>query len=161
MIPSSRLEAEEKRKSRGVSMVSETRGEGRGVNYQRYKFDKPVSQSCAAYIKSSVAKSEKFWWATGQSNLADKKEDCSIGQSAIAWVRKPNFDSFSCGQPFICQVWMSSCPPKFSLLSTAHDCETGFINSFLIAESKDCHTRNSAIKTDRDKLTGKQTLCHF
>ena len=36
-----------------------------------------VSQSCA------VAKSEKFWWVTGRSNLADGMEsDCSIGQHA-------------------------------------------------------------------------------
>ena len=40
-------------------------------------FNKSVSQSCA------VAKSEKFWRATGQSNLADTMEDCSIGQSAV------------------------------------------------------------------------------
>ena len=32
----------------------------------KHLFYKPVSQSCAA------AKSEKFWRATGQSNLADK-----------------------------------------------------------------------------------------
>ena len=38
---------------------------------------KPVSQSCA------VAKSEHFWRATGQSNLADRMEDCSIRQSAV------------------------------------------------------------------------------
>ena len=38
---------------------------------------KPVSQSRTA------AKSEKFWWRTGQSNLADRMEDCSIGQSAV------------------------------------------------------------------------------
>ena len=37
----------------------------------------PVSESCA------VAKSESFWRATGQSNLADRMEDCFIGKSAV------------------------------------------------------------------------------
>ena len=41
------------------------------------KVCKSVSQSCA------VAKSDKFWRATGQLNLADRMEDCSIGQSAV------------------------------------------------------------------------------
>ena len=36
----------------------------------------PVSQSC------TVAQSEHSWRATGQSNLADRMADCSIGQSA-------------------------------------------------------------------------------
>ena len=38
---------------------------------------KPVSQS------RTTAKSEKVWWGTVQSNLADRMEDCSIGQSAV------------------------------------------------------------------------------
>ena len=42
-----------------------------------YCFDTPVSKSCA------VAKSEIFWQATGQSNLVDRMEDCSIDQSVI------------------------------------------------------------------------------
>ena len=49
---------------------------------------KLLSQSCA------VAKREQFWRATGQSNLADRMENCSIGQSAVVWVRKPHFGSF-------------------------------------------------------------------
>ena len=28
-------------------------------------------------------------------------EDCSIGHCAVVWVRKPNFGSFCCGQPFV------------------------------------------------------------
>ena len=39
-----------------------------------YIANKPVSQSCA------VATNER---ATGQSNLADRMEDCSIGQSVV------------------------------------------------------------------------------
>ena len=50
---------------------------------------------------------------TGQSNLADRMEDWSIGQSVVVWVRKPNFWSFCCDQPFVCQVWLSSGPPEF------------------------------------------------
>ena len=37
----------------------------------------PVSQSCA------IPKGEVFWRVTGQSNLADRMEDCSIGESAV------------------------------------------------------------------------------
>ena len=66
-------------------------------------------QSCA------VAKSDKFRQATGQLNLADRMDNCSTGQSAVAWVRKPNFGSFCCGQPFVCQVWLSSGLPEFFL----------------------------------------------
>ena len=72
---------------------------------------KPVSQSCA------VAKSDKFWRATGQSNLADRMEDCPIGQSAAMWVRKQNFLRFCCGQPLVCQVWLSNGPPEFVTFS--------------------------------------------
>ena len=50
----------------------------------------------------TVAESEEFWQATGQSNLADRMEDRSAGQSAVVRVRKlPNFGSFCCGQPFV------------------------------------------------------------
>ena len=57
-------------------------------------FYKVHSQSCA------VANSEIF---------------CSIGQSAVVWVRKPNFGSFCCDQPFVCQL--SSGPPGFFTFS--------------------------------------------
>ena len=63
---------------------------------------KSVSRSCA------VVKSEQFWRATGQSNLADGMEDCSTGQSAYEY-----FGSFCCGQPFVYQVWLSSGSPEF------------------------------------------------
>ena len=42
-----------------------------------FNVNEPVSQSC------TVPKSEKFWRTTGQSNLADRMEDCSVGQSAV------------------------------------------------------------------------------
>ena len=45
---------------------------------------KLVSQSCA------VAKSENFWRATGQSNLANRMEDCSTGQSAVVVSENEN-----------------------------------------------------------------------
>ena len=58
-------------------------------------FNNPVSQSCA------VAKSEKSWRATGQSNFADRIEDCSIGHSAVIWVRSPDLGKLLlCSQPF-------------------------------------------------------------
>ena len=75
-----------------------------------------VLQSCA------VDQSQEFWWATGQSNLAGRMEDtaCSCMSlktklwKLLLWPAK-----FDC--PMTCQ--------KFSLLATAHDCETGLWNS--------------------------------
>ena len=81
---------------------------------------KPVSQSCA------VATSEKFWRATGQSNLADRMEDCSTGQNAV--VRNPNIGSFCYSQPFVPQAECAVARQNFSLLATAHDCERGKIS---------------------------------
>ena len=69
--------------------------------------------------------SEKFWWVTGQTNLADRMEDCSTGQSAAVWVWKPNFGSFCCGQPFEYKLWLSGGKSEFLMftVATAHDCE--------------------------------------
>ena len=53
----------------------------------------------------------------GHSSLADRMEDCSIGHGAVVWVRKPNFGSFCCSQPFGRQVWLSSGPPEMFTLS--------------------------------------------
>ena len=38
----------------------------------------------------------------------------SVSQScsAVVWVWKPNFGSFRCSQPFVCQVWLSSAWPE-------------------------------------------------
>ena len=44
-------------------------------------------------------KSEQFWRATGQSNLANRMEDCSISHIAVLWEQGPNFGSFCCGRP--------------------------------------------------------------
>ena len=44
-------------------------------------------------------------------------EDCSTGQSAVVWVRKPNFRSFCCSQLFVCQVWLSRGPPEMFTFS--------------------------------------------
>ena len=79
-----------------------------------------VSHSCA------VGESENLRRTTGQSNLVDRMEDCSISQSAVMWVWKPNFGSFSCGQPLYMPKF--DCPvarQNVSLLATAHDYETG------------------------------------
>ena len=81
----------------------------KGVN------NKPVSQSCA------VAKSEKFWRATGQSNLEYKR---------LATTKASKF-WFSCSHncqwsslPFslsplhsVCQVWLSSGFPELFTFS--------------------------------------------
>ena len=52
-------------------------------------------QSC------TVAKSNKFWQVTGQSNLTDRIEDCSTGQSAVVWVQKNKLWNLLL-QPAIC-----------------------------------------------------------
>ena len=66
--------------SRILSTAGGSWGSVRWFSY--VDFDRPVSQSCA------VAKSKIFWRATGQSNLADRMEDCSTGQSAVMRVGK-------------------------------------------------------------------------
>ena len=71
----------------------------------------PVSQSRA------VAKNENFWRTTGQSSLADRREDCCIGQKVVVWAQNPNFGRSRCGQQFVCQVWLSSGPPEFFTFS--------------------------------------------
>ena len=54
--------------------------------------NKPVSQS---------SRSEIFWWATGQSNLADRVDDCSIAQSAI---ENQTLEAFVVARQYVCQV---------------------------------------------------------
>ena len=71
--------------------------------------------------------------ATGQSNLADRMEDCSTGQSAVrAKVQLWENQAFVAGSslhakfncPVVCQ--------NFSLLATVHDCETGLLRMYSI-----------------------------
>ena len=83
--------------------------------------NKPVSQSCA------VAKSGKFWRATGQSNLADKRLAAVKASKVWFWFwfshncTLANGASlpFSLNCPVTCQ--------NFSLLAAAHDHQTGLI----------------------------------
>ena len=75
--------------------------------------NKTVSQAC------TVAKSGKFRWATGQSNLANRMEDCSIGQRAVVSTRKLKCVRFCCSQLFVCLVWLSNGLPE---LFTFSDC---------------------------------------
>ena len=73
---------------------------GNQITRLKWRTNKVVSQSC------DVGKSN--WRATGQSNLADRMDECSTSHSAVVWVWKPNVESFRCGQSFGCQVWLSS-----------------------------------------------------
>ena len=68
---------------------------------QRRRY-KPVSQSCA------VAKSEKFWRATGQINLAYKR-------LANVWFSYSHNCTSASGAGFhsLSEVWVSSGPPEF------------------------------------------------
>ena len=68
----------------------------------------------SSFTICAVGKTNKFWRATWQSNVADKRE--GIGQSAVtSWVRKPNLRSFCFSQPFLYQVWLFSGPPEFCI----------------------------------------------
>ena len=92
-------------------------------NNQSKNHKKPVSQSCA------VTKSEKFWQATGQLNLADRMKNCSTGQIAVVCVRKQTLEDFVVA----CRLYAKfDCPvarQNFSLLATVqlHDCEIGLL----------------------------------
>ena len=85
---------------------------------------------------------------SGGPDWTIKLEDCSIGQSAVVWVRKPNFGSFCCGKPFACFFFY--CPvasDNFSLLAAAHDCETDSYSAVIAlalskAETKALRRRN-------------------
>ena len=64
-------------------------------NQSLFKSFKPVSQSCAS------AKSEISWWATGQSNLADRM--AKTAPLAKMELHKYEIQSFSCVQLFVSQ----------------------------------------------------------
>ena len=85
-----------------------------GVSTSQFQSNKPVSESCA------VAKSEKFWWASGQSNLAYKL--LAAARASKVW--------FLCSHNYLLAsgtVFHSH--QNFSFLATAHDCETGLWSS--------------------------------
>ena len=67
---------------------------------------KPASQLCA------VATSEKFWRATGQSNLADKW--LAATKASKVWFSYSHNCTLANGAVFhsVCQVWLSSDPPE-------------------------------------------------
>ena len=81
-----------------------------GVTF--FKYHCQVSASFTIMHSTCVAESEKFWCATALSNLADRMEDYSIAHSAVVQVYAHHLD-----YTVACQ--------NCSLLSTAHDCETG------------------------------------
>ena len=84
------------------------------------EFNKPVSQSYAA------AKSEKFWWATGQSNLAYKRL-LTTTKIFQVWLSYSHNCTLANGAVFILSAKFD-CPvasQNFSPLATAHDLETG------------------------------------
>ena len=65
--------------------------------------------------------------ATGQSNLADRMEYCSIGENAVVSVGKPNIhlEAFAAASRSYVNYDCAVARQNFSLLATAHDCETG------------------------------------
>ena len=60
--------------------------------------------------------SYNFWRTSGQTNLANRMEDCYTGVSAKLW--KPLLRSAVCMQSFDCPV----AHQNILLLATAHDC---------------------------------------
>ena len=55
-----------------------------------------------------------FWRATGQSNLADRIEGCSTGQSAVVY----EYENQAFVAASVCiQVWLSRGPPGFASCS--------------------------------------------
>ena len=91
-------------------------------NADKHGHYKPVSQS------GTVPKSDKFWRATGQSNLADevvlstKVSNFAFRTHTTAlW---PMEQSSILSAKFDCSVACQNC----SLLATAHDCETGLFD---------------------------------
>ena len=114
-----------------------------------------VSQSCA------ILKSEKFWRATGQSKLAGRMENCSIGQSAVVWVRKANTGSSCCCQPFVCEVWLSSGLPGFLTFNFSLIVSSSLACIFLGSISKQRHIQlpaaYSLISPDNQTMLTKNT----
>ena len=68
--------------------------------------NKQDSQSCA------VAKSEKFWWATAQSNLT--YERLAATKASNVWFSYSHKCTFASGAVFhsVCQVWLFRGPPE-------------------------------------------------
>ena len=87
----------------------------------------PISQSCTG------TKSEKFWWATGQSNLAYKRlaatKPSRVWFSYSTQLLWPMEQSSILSAKFACPVARQN----ISLLATAHDCETDLSHSRLCA----------------------------
>ena len=82
----------------------------------------PFSQSCA------VAESEKFWWATGQSNLAHKW--LAATKASNVWFSYAHYCTFWPMEQSSILSAKFYCPmagQKFSFLATAHACETGLM----------------------------------
>ena len=79
----------------------------------------PVSQSCA------VAKSKKFWQATGQPNLADRWKNVLLAKAQSCEYENQTLETFvAASHYFVSRAWLSSGPSDFLLWATAHDCET-------------------------------------
>ena len=101
---------------------------GLGLKQRRKATRKsPISQSCTG------TKSEKFWWATGQSNLAYKRlaatKPSRVWFSYSTQLLWPMEQSSILSAKFACPVARQN----ISLLATAHDCETDLSHSRLCA----------------------------
>ena len=110
---------------------------------------KPVSQSCA------VAKRETFWWASGHSNLVDKR---------LTQLKLPNF----CFRTHTTAPWqcisllliLISCPvacQNFSFSATAHDYETGL---FCVKVNPEWNEAGRQTDTTRSQYSVTRLLIH-
>ena len=71
--------------------------------------------------------SQKFWRATRQSNLADRMEDSFIGRNTVLQFceyENQTLQAFVPGTICLQSLIVQVARQNYSLLVTAHDCET-------------------------------------
>ena len=89
---------------------------------------------------------QKFWRATGQSNLADRMEDCSTSQKAATWEQNQTLEAFTTARRSCVKFDCPVARQNFSLLGTAHDPETG------------AHSESSAAISNHTKMADSDYL---
>ena len=75
------------------------------LHFRKDRQYKLVSQSCA------VAKSEKFWWATGQSNLAYKRLATTKASKVVFVLTQLHFGQWN-SLPFCLSSLIVQCPAR-------------------------------------------------
>ena len=108
-------------------------------------------------VSCAVAKSEIFWRANGQSNLADKR--LAATKASKVWFSYSHNCTLASGAVFhsVCQVWLSRGPPEYftfsfcawlwnwlveqsSILSAMQVWLSNGLPEYLLATAHDCET---------------------